>query len=101
MGGRHWICNIPFTVAVPGQLSEKEKKAVAKMDKKMGTAEEEPAEPSESQPHDDDDDDDDDDGIWMEDWDVPHPNLPPRNCFLQSHRQRAKPRQRPRQKQSQ
>ena len=50
------------TVAVPGQLSEKEKKAVAKMDKKMGTAEEEPAEPRESQPHDDDDDDDDDDG---------------------------------------
>ena len=38
------------------------------MDKKMGTAEEEPAEPSESQPH-DDDDEDDDDGIWMEDWD--------------------------------
>ena len=49
------------TVAVPGQLSEKEKKAVARMDKKMGTAEEEPAEPSESQPHDDDDDDDEQD----------------------------------------
>jgi len=47
-------------VAVPGQLSEKEKKEVARMDKKMGTVEEEPAEPSESQPHDDDDDDDDD-----------------------------------------
>ena len=44
------------TVAVPGQLSEKEKKAVAKMDKKMGTVEEEPDEPSDSQPHDDDDD---------------------------------------------
>lgn len=43
------------TVAVPGQLSEKEKKAVAKMDKKMGTAEEEP-DPEE--PHDDDDDED-------------------------------------------
>ena len=42
-------------VAVPGQLSEKEKKAVAKMDKKMGTVEEEPDEPSDSQPHDDDD----------------------------------------------
>ena len=48
------------TVAVPGQLSEKEKKAVAKMDKKMGTMEKEPDEPSDSQPHDDDDDDDDD-----------------------------------------
>ena len=45
------------TVAVPGQLSEKEKKAVAKMDKKMGTVEKEPDEPSDSQPHDDDDDD--------------------------------------------
>ena len=44
------------TVAVPGQLSEKEKKAVAKMDKKMGTVEKEPDEPSDSQPHDDDDD---------------------------------------------
>ena len=44
------------TVAVPGQLSEKEKKAVARMDKKISTAEEEPAEPSERQPRDDDDD---------------------------------------------
>ena len=43
------------------------------MDKKMGTAEE-PAEPSESQPH---DDDDDDDGIWMEDWDVHIPIFHP------------------------
>ena len=42
------------TVEVPGQLNEKEKKAVAKMDKKMGTAEEEP-DPEE--PHDDDDED--------------------------------------------
>ena len=70
------------TVAVPGQLSEKEKKAVAKMDKKMGTAEEEPAEPSESQPH-----DDDDNGIWMEDWDstIPWtPNLPPKSHHAKS-----------------
>ena len=57
------------TAAIPGQLSEKEKKAVAKMDKKMGTDEperaaeekqlpEEEDERSDSQPGDDDADDD-------------------------------------------